>query len=65
MTRKDVTRSIDLLRIALGLETRAERNANADRIIKNAGMTMVPGKHGVLVQFRNGRAAFLESKAFS
>lgn len=63
MTHKDLIRSIDLLRIATGLPTAAERRAKADKLIAESGVQMMPGSRGVLVQLRNGRACFLETKA--
>lgn len=65
MNHKDLTRSIDVLRIAIGLPTTAERNAKADRLIADSGAQMMAGRNGVLVQLRNGRSAFINAAALT
>lgn len=65
MTLKDVLRSIDVMRIAFDLPTRAERMAEADRLMKAAGLEMYRADNGVLIRLRNGRTAFINSKALT
>lgn len=62
MNVKDLTRSIDVVRIALGVPTTAERIAKADRLIAESGVKMLPGRDGVLIQLANGRAVFAPAR---
>lgn len=64
MTVKEVVRHLDLMRIALGLETRAEREAKAERVVKDSGVQMRRYGDGVIIRFKNGRQAFVESELF-
>lgn len=54
-------KAIDLLRIAMGLETSAERKAAIDRQI--AGVKMEANDYGVLVTLTNGRKILLSGHA--
>lgn len=63
MTVKEVVRHLDLIRIALGLETRAEREYKVDRVVKDAGVQMRRYGDGVIVRLKNGRQAFILPEA--
>lgn len=58
----DAIRSIDLLRIATGLETSAERNARAER--ETSRVSMHANHAGVLVRLPSGKNLFIKATAF-
>lgn len=64
MTVKEVVRHLDLMRIALGLETRAEREAKVERVVKDAGVQMWRYGDGVMIRLKDGQRAFVEPEAF-
>lgn len=61
---KEINRSIDLMRIAFGLETSTERKARIDRELSAARVQMLPSPYGVSVRIA-GREAFINKRAFA
>lgn len=64
MTAKDLIRQLDLMRIALGLETRAEREARVERVVKDYGVRMWRYGDGVMIRLKDGQRALISAKAF-
>lgn len=57
-----LTRAIDVLRISLGMETSAERQAKAAREV--ARVSMFASRDGVAVHLANGKKLFIKATAF-